>query len=348
MALSQGARLVHAYSATRPEVRVLSVQPPIVTDFAKPNTFLESAMKAKAILPFAFCLLSAGDASAWNLRGHMEIAAIAWDQLTPRAKARVSQLLRLNPDYDHWVEGFSSREKSKAAFTRAAGWADDIKKKDDYTDDGEKPSGPDSARNIGYRDKLMHRYWHYKDIPFSPDGTQTHDGPEPNAETQIITFRNALASEASDDVRSYDLVWLLHLVGDVHQPLHATSRFTQDLPDGDRGGNDVKLCERPCRNELHAFWDNLFGTGTSTRAAINAARKVDDAPAGSAANEDVHAWIVESFELAKSDVYKPPIGVGGGPFTITDTYKRKAKAVANERAAIAGARLAKLLNNALQ
>lgn len=305
-------------------------------------------MKAKAILPFAICLLFAGDAFAWNLRGHMEIAAIAWDGLKPGTKAKVSRLLRLNPDYDDWIDGFSSREKSKAAFTRAAGWADDIKRKDTYTDDGETPTSPDSSRNIGYRDKLMHRYWHYKDIPFSPDNTQTHDGPTPNAETQIIAFRDALTSEASDDVKSYDLVWLLHLVGDVHQPLHATSRFTHDLPNGDRGGNDVKLCERPCRNELHAFWDNLFGTGTSTRAAINAARNVDDAAAGSADNQDVHSWIVESFELAKGDVYKTPIGIGSGPFAVTNTYKRKAKAIANERAAIGGARLAKLLNEALQ
>jgi S1/P1 Nuclease len=118
--------------------------------------------------------------------------------------------------------------------------------------------------------------------------------------------------------------------------------------DGDRGGNSVKLCESPCKSELHAFWDNLFGTGTSTRAAINAARKLDDAPAGSASNQDVHSWIVESFELAKSSAYKSPIGVGEGPFTMTDNYKRQAKAVANKQAATAGARLAKLLNDALQ
>ncbi|MHC2585348.1 MULTISPECIES: S1/P1 nuclease [Bradyrhizobium] len=205
-----------------------------------------------SVLAIALCF--SGNASAWNLRGHMMVAAIGWDHLTPKSKARVSQLLRLNPDHADWVDGFSSREKSKAAFARAAGWADDIKRDSRFTNDGETPSGPDASRNIGYADKLTHRYWHYKDIPFSPDGTPTKPSPEPNAETQIIAFRDTLASEsASDDVKSYDLVWLLHLVGDVHQPLHATSRFTQDLPDGDRGGNSVKLCESPCRNELHAF-----------------------------------------------------------------------------------------------
>jgi hypothetical protein len=306
-------------------------------------------MRIAGILVLAFFLSLAGEASAWNLRGHMEVAAIAWDQLTPRTKARVSQLLRLNPDQPDWIDGFPSKQKSKAAFTRASGWADDIKRRSDYADDGETPSGLDSSRNIGYADKLMHRYWHYKDIPFSPDNTPTHDVPNPNAETQIITFRDTLASQAaSDDLKSYDLVWILHLVGDVHQPLHATSRFTHDLPDGDRGGNSVKLCESPCRNELHAFWDNLLGTGTSTRAAINAARNVDDAPAGSASNQDVHAWLVESSEIAKASAYKSPIGPSAGPFTLTDAYKRQAKKIANERVAIAGARLAKLLNDALQ
>lgn len=298
------------------------------------------------VILFAFF---GGQASAWDLRGHMMVAAIAWDQLTPKSKARVSQLLRLNPDYSGWIDGFSSRERSKAAFTRAAGWPDDIKRDSRYTNDGENPSGPDASRNTGYDDKLMHRYWHYKDVAFSPDGTPTRDSPEPNAETQIIAFRDTLASgTASDDLKSYDLVWLLHLVGDVHQPLHTTSRFTHDLPDGDRGGNLVKLCESPCRNELHAFWDNALGTGTSTRAAINAARNIDDAPQGSAAKQDVHGWIVESFEIAKTSAYKSPIGPGQGPFTLTDSYKRAAKKVAAERVAIAGARLAKLINDNLQ
>jgi S1/P1 Nuclease len=222
-------------------------------------------------------------------------------------------------------------------------------------------AGNNGGRFSGMRDGLGDRkdmgaalsqqasFWHYKDIPFSPDSTATKDGPEPNAETQIIAFRDTLASQtASDKLKSYDLVWLLHLVGDVHQPLHATTRYTQDLPDGDRGGNSVLLCESPCRNELHAFWDNLLGTGTSTRAAINAARKVDDAPAGSASNQDIPLWVVESFEIAKASAYKSPIGPNHGPFTLTDPYKRAAKKIANERIAIAGARLTKLINDNLR
>ncbi len=313
--------------------------------------FRKGEMRIRILFAFILSLSLIGTASAWNLRGHMEVAAIAWDQLTPKTRARVVQLLKLNPDYSDWIDGFPSRQRSRAAFTRAAGWADDIKRKSDYKNDGETPpAGPESSRNLGYADKLMHRYWHYKDFPFSSDGTPTHDAQIPNAETQIVQFRDTLSSATeSDTVRSYDLVWLMHLVGDVHQPLHATSRFTKSQTEGDSGGNDVKLCKSPCRKELHAFWDSLLGTGTSTRAAIKAARSIDAAPAGSASNQDVHSWIVESAELAKTAVYKsPPIGAGEGPFTISESYKRQAKKVAHRQVAIAGARLAVLLNNALQ
>ena len=60
------------------------------------------------------------------------------------------------------------------------------------------------------------------------------------------------------------------------------------------------------------------------------------------------SWIEASFELAKRDVYVPPIGVGPGPFAMTEAYKSKALEVARRRVALAGARLANLLNEALK
>jgi hypothetical protein len=71
---------------------------------------------------------------------------------------------------------------------------------------------------------MAHRYWHFVDLPFSRDGTALQQTKKPNALTQIIVFQDTIASAtADDDVKSYDMVWLLHLVGDVHQPLHATA-----------------------------------------------------------------------------------------------------------------------------
>jgi hypothetical protein len=299
----------------------------------------------------AFCLtltvLSAGTASAWDSFGHMMVASIAYDDLTPAARKKAVQLIKLNPDYKVWIKGVAKANQNKTAFVMAATWPDAIKGKKTYTNDGEHPANPNAAANIGYSDKLMHRYWHYIDEPFSPDGTPLVQPQVPNAQTQIAEFRKTLAlPSATNKLKSYDLVWILHLVGDVHQPLHATSRFTHDLPQGDSGGNLVELCASPCKNELHAYWDNILGTGKSPASAIKKATALPAPDATLAAESDASQWIRESFAIAKQSVYASPIGVGAGPFTTDATYKATAVSIADKQIALAGARLAKLLDAA--
>jgi hypothetical protein len=291
---------------------------------------------------------TASTASAWDSFGHMMVASIAYGDLTPAARKKAIKLLKLNPDYPLWITGIAKAGQNKTAFVRAATWPDAIKTKSDYTNDGEHPTDPNAAANLGYPDKLMHRYWHYIDEPFSPDATPLVQPQMPNAQTQIVEFRKTLASStATNALKSYDLVWLLHLVGDVHQPLHATSRFTHDLPQGDNGGNLVALCAKPCRNELHAYWDDALGTGTSATAAITKAAKLPAPDATLAAVADESQWIQESFGIAKQFVYADPIGVGAGPFTPDAAYKSQSQEIAGQRIALAGARLANLLNAAL-
>ncbi|MGY3347087.1 MULTISPECIES: S1/P1 nuclease [unclassified Bradyrhizobium] len=126
----------------------------------------------------------------------------------------------------------------------AATWADDIKGilscKVSHAPgcyDYDKVTDGTAAQNVGTSDHIVHDYWHYYDIPFSPDGEQTDPAPALNALTQIHLLKAALSDHNStDDLKRYDLVWLLHLVGDAHQPLHAVSRFTHQLK-GDQGGN---------------------------------------------------------------------------------------------------------------
>ena len=55
---------------------------------------------------------------------------------------------------------------------------------------------------------------------------------------------------------SFNLRLLMHYVGDIHQPLHTVSRYSQDFPDGDMGGNLFMLTEKEGINELHALWDS--------------------------------------------------------------------------------------------
>jgi len=307
----------------------------------------------------AGCLcLSVVPAHAWNSFGHMEAAAVAWDKLTPQAKQEATRLLKLNPQYETWINGIPAGPRDEVAFVRAATWPDEIKSLSGYVNDGPRngnvaPHTPEASQNVGYSDHFRHRYWHFIDEPFSTDGTPLQQPVPPNAQTQIAAFRTTLGDEtASDDVRSYDLAWLLHLVGDVHQPLHATARFTRDEPDGDAGGNDVKVtCSPPCGDpkELHAFWDDLLGSDKAPASeAIAAADDLAPADFGKAAEADEKAWIKESFELAEKSVYAGPVGDGKGPFTLTENYQKQSLDIAKKQIALAGARLANLLNQALK
>jgi hypothetical protein len=293
-------------------------------------------------------------AFAWDPYGHMVVAASAWDQIGDHAvRKRIVALLRLNPQYGDWVKGVPAASRDRVAFVMAATWPDFIKRAPGYeadgTDNGNRPAHvPESSQNKGYQDHLMHKYWHFIDLPFSADGTKTDPPDFVNAQTQIGAFRAALKSAAfSDDIKSYDLVWLEHLVGDVHQPLHCTSRFDAAQKAGDNGGNFVKLSAAP--GNLHAFWDDALGTANNDRAAaIAAAHKLTPPPTKLAKITDEAIWINESFEAAKTHSYKEPIGVGEGPFTVTTAYTQATAAFARKRVALAGARLARVLTDALK
>lgn len=313
-------------------------------------------MRIISAIAFAACAIAYTPACAWYDFAHMEIAAIAWSKLTPAARTRAAQLLKLNPMYASWTKDVPPQERDQIAFMMAATWPDAIKRYGDYHADGpadgeRPPPGPQARQNVGYADHSMHKYWHFINEPFSPDGTPLRDPETPNAQSQIAAFRATLSDpNASDEVKSYDLVWLLHLVGDVHQPLHAATRFTRAFADGDAGGTHVKIrCGEGCdATDLHAFWDGAPGTSESPYDAIKDADELPEPDARLASIADEEAWIGESLEAARSDVYAPPIGDGAGPFTLTDRYKSTARAIAKRRVALAGARLAHLLNAALK
>jgi hypothetical protein len=307
-------------------------------------------MISRILAAAAAVTIYASSAFAWDGQGHMMVAAVAWTNLNDARRARVAQLLKLNPDYSKWIANAPPDQQDQIAFVAAATWPDMIKSEPGYKSDGDRPPpGPAAAQNIGYADKLQHRYWHFIDIPLSMDNTSLIQPVPPNAETQIPLFEASIRSTAvSDDVKSYDLVWLEHLVGDVHQPLHATSRFSQDLPNGDQGGNLVALCEKPCRDELHAFWDNVLGTSKKPTDAIAAAERLAKAPAATATITDEKVWIQESFEAARQFAYAPPVGPGAGPYQLDADYKKNAHTEAQARVALAGARLANLINSNLK
>lgn len=306
-------------------------------------------------------LLAASPAYAWNARGHMTVAAVAWSQMTPTAQAHASALVKLNPRYAAWISGASAADRDEVAFVKAATWPDELRSfacsathpSPCYQDDGYTPADAGTDLNIGYTDMRLRKYWHFAGLAFSMDGTPVEAPFAFNAQTQIIAFEAALSDAAlSDGAKSYDLVWLLHLVGDVHQPLHAMSRFSADSPHGDSGGNGVSVClagATSCTAQsakaLHSFWDGAIGANPDPFSAIAKARALpqvlfspdvlDAAP---------ESWVAESFELARLVAYADPIGPGKGPYQLTAAYQTAAVNAAEQRIILAGTRLARVLN----
>jgi hypothetical protein len=316
---------------------------------------------AKRLLCTGLCLLLctsvAAPMYAWNDRGHMVVAYVAYKQLTPTARDRANALLKLNPAYNAWLAtlpaGTSPANRDILIFMIAATWPDQIKRDSSYmpdgSDGGNRPDGsPDPTRNTGYDDKLMHKYWHFVDQPFAADGTPLPAIPTPNAQERIALFRSVPASDASDELKSYDLSWVLHLVGDVHQPLHCATRVDQSHPQGDAGGNQVTLNCAGCPKDLHAFWDDVLGTSKSPKSAVTLAMKLPAADPTLAAKNSEVDWVAESFQESKQNVYVSPVEDGVGPFQLTPAYKIAAKQLARQRVALAGARLASILNQEMK
>jgi hypothetical protein len=149
-------------------------------------------------------------------------------------------------------------------------------------------------------------------------------------------------------------VWIVHLVGDAHQPLHAIGRYTKQIQNGDEGGNTELVI--PATGEttnLHAYWDRMFGGYSSPFGAVYDA----DAKDGlahvtvnpiAAQVADPQTWIDESTELAKQHAYAPPASLGDNAVLLTREYETNARNMSRSRAALAAARLANLLNAALK
>jgi S1/P1 Nuclease len=201
----------------------------------------------------------------------------------------------------------------------------------------------------------LHTYWHFEDIPFSTDGTSLEDRDPVNALTEIQTLTRGVRSSSGlpDEVRSYDLVWLLHLVGDVHQPLYATSRFSHDRPHGDQGGNLVKVTPATSQTiALHAYWDGLLGSYATPQGAIMDAMvdkdmKLPPANPTLAAESNPEDWLRESEKLAENVAYSGPLHDCTTTCELDRDYETKARNTARAQAALAAARLANLLNEAL-
>jgi hypothetical protein len=321
--------------------------------------------------------LSVSVVSGWDSSGHQLVASVAFQNLSPATKGKLLDLLRQHPKFSCWTAGIAPADQDQlleTAMREAAIWPDSIKAlttnaggfplpiphcysavdrtgPTSYRSDGDRyKTDPQSVaaaqQNTGYADHLMHKYWHFDDLPLAPtDAIAKANPPQAiNAVERIALFRDTLksadASPQALQLKSYDAVWLIHIVGDVHQPLHCTARFLSADDKGDNGGNSVKITDHA--GELHGFWDHL--------ADHVLASKIAKPDAGTAAISDPAQWARGSFELAQKFAYKDPVGAGLGPFALSSRpqYQIDALTTANAQISLAGVRLAALLNSALK
>jgi hypothetical protein len=293
-------------------------------------------MKARSALVCGLLLILPLSSSAWGDGGHMIVAQIAYGRLNKNAKAQVDRLVKV------LIEPTQITARS-LNFLDAAHWPDDVRRQ----------PGFEFSADL-----------HFIDIPFTTDGTPLpSDLPKPNNIVKALAkYVEVLRTSKNPDEQAQALRFVIHFVGDIHQPLHCASRVTTSprRPEGDLGGNEFMIQVRDQDGylhptKLHGYWDS--GIGSFPRMGRDfvpppmaeipaAARSIsaqfpDNDPAlkiGEPFNYE--GWAKEGERLAETVAYKG-IVEGQEP---TPQYNEAALKVARHQVALAGYRLAALLN----
>lgn len=192
------------------------------------------------------------------------------------------------------------------------------------------------------------------------DALATNDENGGNVVTAIRNM--VVALKASIAVPEYSISFafanLVHFIGDVHQPLHATTRYSAKYPHGDRGGNLVKVIAYGKETNLHSLWDNmcLAVKPKALKRPLNAADRgkltdyadyLEDTfafPEGLVVEEMASAMAWESHLLAVNTTY--PGAVEGQP--LSEAYLDRCKEVCEGRLMLGGLRLGRMLNQLLE
>jgi hypothetical protein len=268
-------------------------------------------------------------AFAWGDDGHKVVALIAQSFLDANARKRIDALLAADTD-----------SLTPHDIASEATWAD-------------------KYRGNGGRQTAQ---WHFVDIeikdpnldkacfnhPAIPPGTVASDGPAADCVVdKIDEFAKELTNPNTDaEEQIVALKFLLHFVGDIHQPLHSSD-------DNDRGGNNKKVSAAGfMASNLHHYWDTEFvdrlGSDPKNIATDLIGHISKDQlavwQAGSASN-----WALDSFKIAKVDVYGLlPEPSSSGSFRLPTEYVSRATSDVAVQLSKAGVRLAFVLNNALR
>lgn len=292
-------------------------------------------------------------AHAWDDTGHKITAYIAWQQMTPAVREQVIKILLAAPEEAQLSTFYlpyrsqSDETKKLEFFLTAASWADIVR---------------DRAFETRYK-KYHHSNWHYSDTFWTvKDGrvellNMGHESGK--ALDMMIEFNKVERDpQASPEQKALGIAWLEHLIGDIHQPLHASARVTDLEPKGDQGANLFLLTPKGTPREsqlnLHWFWDSIIGRNIpNSKNECDAdylypiAKKIMKSYpyAKEQANlnpGNFEEWKKESFEISSTKVFPPDLKRNEMP---SAKYKKEALKIAEERLALAGYRMGDLFNS---
>lgn len=292
---------------------------------------------------FVFAMLMVFHVSlsyAWWEAGHMLVANIAYHHLNAKAKEEVDKLLK-----QFYIENTSAHDygfnEQNPVYTmmKVSVWPDDIKASPNFLN--------------------MVNAWHYISHPYSHDETKI---PKIQYAHSVVWAINRLQKHLSQvEANTYDksrsLSYLIHLVGDIHQPLHCAELYSSQFPQGDMGGNKYDILYQESDGvkltNLHALWDSALALYPSMGFPYNEVRPDAIDAMGKRVMEDFpladfgdkafllspEAWEKESHEMAE---HAHEISFGSVP---SAKYIEEYTYQVERRIALAGYRLANLLNS---
>jgi len=290
-------------------------------------------------------------ALGWDETGHKITSYIAWQRMTPDVRARVVKILLEAPE-DSQLATFYLSYGSRAEETRkreyfmlTSTWADIVR-----------------DRDFAVRYRKYHKDdWHYADgLWTSKAGTVLHLTPAVNGGKAVVKMAELdklIRSNAPNSEKAVAIAWLEHLIGDIHQPLHSSSRVTDTEPEGDRGGNSFLLTPagtpRPQQQNLHSYWDGIVGRNLPNSDSECDAAYIDpiaqkimkkhpyDKMRNRIETGNYASWAKESLTASQTSVFSPDLIRFQMP---SASYRKKALKLGEERLALAGYRMGELFN----
>jgi hypothetical protein len=323
-----------------------------------------------------FCAqYAASQATGWNSPGHEIIALIAYEHLDDATRAKAIELLRAHPRFREHFESFMPkaiargdvRDQNHWIFAHAATWPDLVR----------TAKGAVDRQDVS---AYSRPWWHFIDEPVFLNDEERRQlerelkinrrrEPPQSDDDEYMNIVQAIKNSARivrdagapKEKRSVHLCWILHLVGDSHQPLHSVALYTSHrFRDGDHGGNYLDYQHSW---NLHSFWDEQISADESYEthqvlaADLDRNRKLAEDGRKAATKLEADNWIDESMELAKRYAYTKEVlaKVAAreghshlGPLDLPPSYKFDAETVAERRAVEAGHRLAGAIQQMLQ